>query len=227
MQTTESKLLDALLPQTRQAILATLLLSPDRWWYASELSRHLAVRPSSLQRELASLTKAGILKRRVEGRQVYYQADPECPVLRELQALVLKTAGLIGVLQEALKPFEKAIEAAFVYGSIARGEELSGSDVDLMVVGEVGLADIAPRLRKAQSRLTRQVNTMVYSTDEFRRKVAEEHHFVRSVLDSEKLFVIGTRRELEATLERGPGRETTDKQSRDRRAARARRAKSR
>ena len=227
MHKTDSKLLDALLPQTRQAILATILLSPDRWWYASELARQVGLTPSTLQRELSSLTEAGILRRRVEGRQVYYQADPECPVLSELQALVLKTAGLVGVLKEALRPLRKGIEAAFVYGSIARGEELSTSDVDLMVVGEVGLADIAPRLRKAQDRITRQVNATVYSVDEFRKKVADGHRFLCSVLDSEKLFVIGTHRELEETLEGESSRAKGDEQTGDRRAARGRKTKSR
>lgn len=223
----ESKLLDALLPRTRQAILATVLLSPDRWWYASELARQVGATPSTLQRELCSLTEAGILRRRVEGRQVYYQADPECPVLSELQGLVLKTAGLIGVLKKALAPFRKSIEVAFVYGSIARGEELSASDVDLMVVGEVGLADIATRLRKAQNRLARPVNPTIYGADEFRRKVADEHHFLRSVLDSDKLFVIGTHRELETTLEGESSRAKVDKQARGERTASGRRAKSR
>src|SRR5437764_12524683 len=121
----KNKILDALWPRIRQALLAATVLHPQRWWSLSELARHLGVAPSSLQRELASLVEAGILERRSEGRRVCFRPHPECPVLPELQGLLLKTAGLVDHLREALAPWAEAIELAFVYGSIARAEELA------------------------------------------------------------------------------------------------------
>src|SRR5438034_7134479 len=142
--------IDALMPKTRQMILAATLMHPSRWWYQSDLAHHLGVRPSSLQRELNALVDAGILRRRREGNRVYFQPDPECPFLGELTGLMTKTAGLLDVLRERLCRFAKAIDWAFVYGSVARSEERSSSDVDLMVVGRVGLADLSPALRRAE-----------------------------------------------------------------------------
>ena len=55
-----TKPLDALMPKTRQGILAALLVQPERTWYVSELARRMGVTPSSLQRELQALTRAGI-----------------------------------------------------------------------------------------------------------------------------------------------------------------------
>src|SRR5207245_9892775 len=140
--------IDALFPAIKKTILASMLMRPERWWYLSDLAHQLSVPPSSLQRALAALVGAGILRRRRDGNRVYFQPDPDCPFLPELRGLMTKTAGLLDVLREALAPFASSIRWAFVYGSIARSAERSSSDVDLMVIGQVGLAEIAPAIRK-------------------------------------------------------------------------------
>ena len=145
----------------------------------------------SLQRELAALVEAGILRQRRDGNRMYFQPNPNCPFLAELQGLMLKTVGLVDVLQEALDPFTDRIDWAFVYGSMARSEELASSDVDLMIIGRVGLADITPALRRAEGRLNRLVNPTLYSREEFATKLAAGHAFLRAVLDGEKLFILG------------------------------------
>jgi len=113
---------------------------------------------------------------------------------------MLKTVGLIDVLCEALEPFTDRIDWAFVYGSMARSEELASSDVDLMIIGRVGLADIATALRQAEGRLNRPVNPTLYSREEFATKLAAGHAFLRAVLDGEKLFILGDPHELAATF---------------------------
>ncbi len=194
---TRKRPLDALLPKTRQAILAATLMAPDRWWYMSDLAKRIGRTPSSLQRDLAALTDAGVLRRRREGNRTYFQADPDCPFFAELQGILAKTAGLTDVLHEALRPLARRITAAFVYGSLARAAERSTSDVDLVVVGDLGLADVAPLARRAEERLNRPVNATVYTPGEFAKKVKAGHHFLRAVMDKEKLFVVGDRRVLE------------------------------
>src|SRR3954452_4511643 len=124
--------IDSLMPRVRQTILAATLLDPQRRWYVSELARHLRARPSSLQRELVSLVSAGILKSHRAGRMVYVHANTESPIFQELRGLLMKTAGLVDVLREALEPSANHIRVAFVYGSIARHEEHAQSDVDLL-----------------------------------------------------------------------------------------------
>jgi predicted nucleotidyltransferase len=189
------KNLDALLPKNRQDILVTLFGHPQKEWYLSQLAQHLRVRPSTLQRELANLTEAGILKTHKVGNLVYYQADPQCPFFPELQGLFKKTTGVIEQLRLALKPFKNT--AAFVFGSFARGEERSNSDLDLLVIGPVGLADLSPMLRRLERQLVRAIQVTIYSPQEFAAKVKERNHFVTAVLDGDKLFVVGTQDELE------------------------------
>jgi DNA-binding transcriptional ArsR family regulator len=190
----------ALFPKTRQSILAATFGEPHRWWYMRELARHLRLTPSSLQRELASLVRGGILHQRREGKHVYFQAATESPIFEELQGLILKTVGLADIIRDALRPLASRIQWAFIYGSVARSEERSESDVDLMLIGQVELADISSPLRKAERRLNRAVNPTTYTPDEFAGKLKSNNHFVETVLRSKKLFILGDPGEFAGTF---------------------------
>lgn len=191
-------LLDVLFPKTRQALLSAILLRPEKWWYLTDLAKHLGVRPSSLQRELASLVSGDLLVSRRDGNRVYYKVNPDCPVLQELQVLFVKTAGIADVVESSVKKFSDKIAVAFIYGSIARGEELSTSDVDLMIVGTVRLSDLVPSLKKAEKSLEREVNPTVYSTAEFSQKLKAEDAFIETVMADKKIFLEGNEHELQA-----------------------------
>jgi predicted nucleotidyltransferase len=212
-------LIHLLFPKTRASILAATLMHPEKWWYLADLSRHIGVPSSSLQRELDSLVEGGVLLRRREGKQVYFKPDTDCPLMPDLQGLMTKTIGLVDVLRDALSPFEDSIQVAFVYGSLARSEELSESDVDLMIVGDVKLADLSPKLQNAENRLGRQVNPMLYSQEEFSSKLRQGHHFLRSVCEHEKLFVFGGQHDLASSSQDETGEEPQDQPPRDRRSA--------
>lgn len=189
--------LDSLFPSVRQGLLAATLTRPEKWWYLSELAEFLHTRPSSLQRELTSLQQSGILQQRKDGRRTYFKAETRSPIFRELRGIFEKTVGLIPTLRAAVRPFAGKIVCAVVYGSIARREEHATSDVDLMIVGNVGLGDLARALRKAEKRLGREVNVTNYSVDEFRKKVADGDHFLTSVLKGSLQFVKGEQRDLD------------------------------
>jgi len=135
----KSTLLQALFPTSRANILAACMLQPDKWWYLTELATHLSTTPSSLQRDLISLTEAGILDARRDGRRLYVRANNESPIYSELRGLMEKTAGMVPALKLLLEPFREKILCAFVFGSVAKGTEHAASDVDLMVIGNVGL----------------------------------------------------------------------------------------
>ncbi|HKT90408.1 MAG TPA: hypothetical protein VJQ59_18325 [Candidatus Sulfotelmatobacter sp.] len=190
--------LDSLFATVRQGVLAATLTRPEKWWYLSELAEFLHTRPSSLQRELRSLQQSGILQQRKDGRRIYFKAETRSPIFPELRGIFEKTAGLIPMLRAVLKPFAENIACAFVYGSIARREEHATSDVDLMIIGKIGIGDLAASLRKAERRLGREVNVTHYSVDEFRKKVADGDHFLSNVLKNQLQFVKGEQRDLDA-----------------------------
>ena len=198
-----SSLIDALFPRTRGRILAAALMRPEKQWYLSELSTFLHTQPSSLQREVDALSKAGILEQWRDGRRVYLKPDTKSPIFLDLKSLFDKTTGIIPVLRQVLESYMDDIDLAFIYGSVARSEEGSASDIDLLVVGKIGLAALVPVMRKAEQILGRPVNPTIFSNPEFARKARTHDHFLSAVLRGSKQFVKGSERELEAIVGEG------------------------
>lgn len=189
--------LDALFPKTRQGILAAMFVRPQKSWYVAELARRMGVPSSSLQRELQELSDVGILKTHRQGRMAYFQPNTDSPLYPDLRGLLLKTAGLVDVLADALKPLAGHVRLAFVYGSMANGKERSDSDVDLMVVGDASPASLALPLRRAREALGREINPTVYSQAEYVRKRNENDHFLARVMTKPRLLVLGSEDDLD------------------------------
>jgi|SRR5208282_1233284 len=193
----KSPILDALFPEIRQGILAATLLSPEKSWYLSELAAHLGTSPSSLQRELGALAKSGILERKQDGRRTYYRAQAASPVFQELRELFSKTAGIVPLLKSELARFGGKIKWAAIYGSIARGEEQGRSDIDLLVVGPIGMTELVPMLRRLEQQFGREVNVTRYSESEFLAKRHNRDHFLNSVLRGKLITITGSSNGLE------------------------------
>ena len=168
----------------------------------SDLAKHLDVMPSSLQRELASLVEAGILQKRQDGNRIYYQPDPQCPILPELRGLLVKTSGIADVLKEMLQPFWEQTDFAFIYGSLARNEATSSSDIDLMLIGNLRLLELAPALKEAEKQLGRPINPTLLNWQEFARKVEGGNHFITTVLNAPQIYLKGSNDELVTALSR-------------------------
>jgi len=183
--------------KARRAVLALLLTHADEEFYLRQIVRLTGLGLGSVQRELSALTGAGIARRTRRGRQVFFRAHHGCPVFAELKSIITKTAGTVDVLRTALSNLEDTITCAFVYGSVARGTEAAGSDLDLMVIGAATFAEVVSALPEAQHILCRDVNPSVYPEREFVAKLKEGHHFIRDVMAGEKLFVMGGEDELE------------------------------
>ena len=185
-----------LFSKTRRAVLSLLYSHDGEAFYLRQIVRIAGVGLGAVQRELKQLSDAGIIQRIVRGHQVYYQADPQCPVFTELKNLVVKTVGVGAALQAALARLGDRINVAFIYGSIARSEEHRDSDVDVLVLGKATFAEIVSSLSEAQKTINREINPTVYPPVEFRSKLAAGHHFLSTVLRGPMLFLIGDKREL-------------------------------
>ena len=192
----DSELSAALFGQTRRAVLALLYSHPGQSYYLRQLVRSAGLGLGAAQREVKRLNDAGIIRRTVSGHQVFYQANPGCPIFEELKGLMVKTTGIADVLRAALAPLAARIRVAFIYGSVAKLTQRSGSDVDIMVVGESTFGDVVTALGSAQETLAREINPTIYSPTEFRSKLKARHHFLTAVVGGEKLFLIGDAHEL-------------------------------
>lgn len=191
----------SILPKARRLTLALLYGHPDRAFYLREVVALTRLGVGHVQRELKRLTAVGILVRSERGRHVYFQANGECPIFAELRGIVTKTVGAGAVLRDALAPIADRIVAAFIYGSVARGQEQQASDLDLLVIGEVSFAEVADAARRAEPRLRRAINVSLFPPGEFAAKMASGHHFLASVMKHEKTFVLGDADELGRLLQ--------------------------
>jgi predicted nucleotidyltransferase len=188
--------------KTRRAVLALAFGRPEEAFYVRQVARYAATGNGVVQRELEQLAAVGILTRRPSGRQVYYQANPDCPIFKELKTLVVKTAGVVDILREALLPLAGSIQCAFIYGSFAAERQGARSDVDVMVIGDAPFKKVVGALATAQESLGREVNPTVYPLKEFRAKAASGHAFVATVIRGPKIFLTGDAHELEGLVKK-------------------------
>jgi predicted nucleotidyltransferase len=201
MGTKTKNISTALFPGTKRKILALFFLDPDREYYFSEVVRLTGTRQGVIQRELKSLTDAEILTSQKRGRQKFYTVNRKHPIFQDLRNIIFKTFGVIAKIREALKPLEKGIEVAFVYGSFARGQEVSGSDLDLFVVGDIQLDELVSALSSVEQSIDREINPTLFSSADFKNKWSRKNHFLRSVADTEKEFIIGSEVEFRRLAE--------------------------
>lgn len=192
-----------LFTEYRRKVLTLLLLHADQQYHQREIARLTGTVSGTLSRELAKMVEAGLLLKVPIGNQMHYRANRDCPIFEELASILRKTSGLVEVLADGLLPLAGQIDVAFVFGSMASGKAIAASDIDLLVIGDLGFTELVTQLYPLQETLGREINPKVYPQREWQRLVAEQGAFVRQLLEKPKLFVIGTERDLIESKEQG------------------------
>lgn len=187
----------------RRKVLDLLLLQPDAQYHLREIARLTGTQPGTLARELAKLVAAGVLLKVPVGNQVHYRANRECPIFTELSSILRKTSGLAETLAAALLPLAEQVELAFVFGSMASGTARTDSDIDLLIIGELGFAEAVAALYPLQAQLGREINPKVYRHAEWQQLLAEQGAFIRDVLSKPRMLVLGTEQQLVQGKEQG------------------------
>lgn len=183
---------DALFTKTQQRVLGLLYGKPDKSFYTNEIVRWADMGRGTIRRELDRLVSAGLLLVSHEGNQHHYQANPDCPIYTELLGIVRKTFGVADVIREALKPIDKQIELAFVYGSIAKGTDAKTSDIDLLMVGEdLFYGDVMELMMPLEESLLRPINPTIYSPEDFKAKLVDGSSFLVRLMEQPKLMIKG------------------------------------
>ena len=183
---------DALFTKTRQRVLGLLYGKPDKSFYTNDIVRRAAMGRGTISRELERLVSAGLLLVTQEGNQRHYRANPDNPVYHELSGIVKKTFGITDVLRQAILPLDKKLDMAFVYGSIAKGEESAKSDIDLMLIGnKLSYGEVMDLLIEVEGKLGRPVNPTLYTPRQIRNKLKSGDSFVSRVLKQDKLWIKG------------------------------------
>lgn len=191
-----SSLQKLLSSKVRAEIFRLLFATRDTELHVRELARRSKLNEATLRQELAKLKELDLVIGRRDGNRVYVKANQDHPIYSDIHGLVLKTTGLVEVLRKALEPADIAV--AFVFGSVAAGKEAAHSDVDFMVIGNIGLRTLSSRLSEISSQVGREINPHVMTEVEYRKRLKAKDHFVTHVLSGPKLFVRGNANDFEA-----------------------------
>jgi predicted nucleotidyltransferase len=190
---TPSAVASALFTPVQQRVLGLLFGQPERRFQSAELIRLAGSGTGAVHRQLQRLERAGLVTASRHGNQKYYAAHKEAPAFPELHGLIVKTIGIVEPLRAALATIAEAIELAFVFGSVAKGTERAGSDLDLLVVTDkLAYADIYAALPQAEQALGRTINPTAFTRAEWKEKRARPDSFVARITEQPRLFVIGS-----------------------------------
>ena len=182
---------DALFTKGQQKVLALFFGQPDRSFYLREVVRLADMGIGVISRELGKLADAGLLVESKQGNQNHYQANKSSPIFNELRAIVKKTFGIKGLLKAAIAPLLPQLEQAFIYGSVAKGEEHAGSDVDVMLVGnDLSYSEIMQLLDSVEEQLQRPINPTIFSPVEFAERLAEGQNFLSKVMELPRIDLL-------------------------------------
>ena len=194
-----ANLSDALFTATQQRVLGCLFGQPGRTYSVRELIQATGAGSGGVQREVARLAGSGLLLMEQVGNQKRYRANPDSPIHDELAAIVRKTFGLADPLREALAPLANLIALAFVYGSVAKGQDTSNSDIDLMLVSDtLSYGEVMAALDPLIEQLGRAINPTVYMQAELRKRIEGGNSFVTRVLAQPRIWLIGGEHDLAA-----------------------------
>ena len=192
-----------LFPEYRRGVLGLLLLRPAEALHRREIARRTSLPAGTITSELGKLAKVGLLNREKRGNQQVYSADTSGPIFTQLASILRKTSGLADVLVQAMAPVAIQLRVACVFGSVARGRETSGSDIDVMLIGDISFRQAVELLHPTQAVLGREVNPKVFSATEFSAKAPTEP-FLADVPAKPKLFLIGNAHDLEELARHQP-----------------------
>ncbi|HYN20073.1 MAG TPA: nucleotidyltransferase domain-containing protein [Thermoanaerobaculia bacterium] len=192
-QATGTRPADALFSPVQQRVLALLFGQPGRSFRSTEVITLAESGTGAVHRQLIRLAESGLVTVTRVGNQKHYQANRESPVFADLHGLVVKTIGLVDPLEKALAPFKEQVQAAFVYGSIAKGTDTAGSDVDLMVISDsLAYSDLYSALQEAEVTLRRPIQVSLSTAVDWKRKLAAGNPFVTKVQAQPKILLIGS-----------------------------------
>lgn len=184
-------MLDAIIPsKTANKLLIIFVMNPEKRFYLRQLSRMTAISLHPIQIALAKLEKAGILSSKREANLKYYQINKKSPIYEDVRSIVLKTEGVGDLLREELRKL-KNIKCAFIYGSLAKDKMKSSSDIDLCIIGEVKMDDLAQVVRHLEERLRREVSIVTFTPSEWKKKYRDRNAFLRDILKDKRIILIG------------------------------------
>lgn len=176
--------------KTTNKVLSIFIANSGERFYLRRLCALTGISPRPVQLALAGLENEGILKAQREANIKFYSLNEDCPILTEIKSIILKTEAADGLLSRGFKGL-KNIKCAFIYGSVAKGKERKGSDIDICVIGNVDLGNLSKVTSRLEKRLKREISVVTFGADEWRKAVADKKAFAMDILKNKKIILAG------------------------------------
>ncbi|MHB8793313.1 MAG: nucleotidyltransferase domain-containing protein [Thermoleophilia bacterium] len=187
--------------KARVELLKLFLMNSERDYYLREAAGLAGLPVHAVQREVEKLEKAGLLEKNARGNRIYLRANRNSPIFNEMRSIVMKTVGLGDSLSQALASGADKIKVAFIFGSVARGEDSGLSDIDLLVVGSISGRELSTLISSFRQSIGREINQLTMTSSELKKRIKDKDNFLMTVLKQPKLFLVGDESVLKALAE--------------------------
>jgi len=181
--------------EARVKVLELFTLNAGSEFYLREIAQRTGLAVRSVQRTVKDLSDIGILDREARGNSVYFRLNAANPITPDLKAIFLKTVGLADLILEALAG-EAQVEVAFVFGSVAKGDEAASSDIDVAVIGAISPRRLTDIVTDLERQTGREVNVTTFSSEEWGERISTGDHFATTLLREPKIVLVGHEKEL-------------------------------
>lgn len=187
---------DIIISRVRVKVLTLFLSNPGMIFHVRDIVRRLDEEINAVRRELGHMEKAGMVSKEQRANRLFYMFRKDYPLFYELMELIGKTSGLGADLLKNKVKLGK-IKYAMISGRYLRGiQKKSTTDVDLLIVGNVVLPELAQIVKAEEVRRERELNYTVMTEDEFQFRKRRRDPFVLSIMEHSRVMIIGDEEEL-------------------------------
>ncbi len=191
-----ANLADIITSKVRIKILELFLSDLGEMYHVRGIARETKEEINAVRRELGRLEKAGLLKKEPRGNRLYYWLRKEYPFFGDLLAMVAKTSGLGVSIIENKNKIGRMSFVMFSGRFVRRKPGKKEDEVDILVVGEVVLPELANIIRVEESKRNREINYTVMSREEFEFRKKRRDPFLLSILSGSRVMIIGDEEDL-------------------------------
>lgn len=177
-------------------VLLFFILHPQEVTYVMRIVRATGKTLIQVQRALMRLEESGLIKKILRGHKAYYQSNSSHSVFQDLKKVILRTIIFSDKIENEFSSIKHKITYGFIFGSTARNQDLAESDLDIFLIGKLTYEEAGLLSYPLSLELGREVNSVIYATNEFKKKVKEQDVFVTEVIQNPKIWLFGNEQEF-------------------------------
>lgn len=185
-----NSLQDFIISQARVKMLELFFTNVDEMFYVREITRRTKEEINAVRRELERMVNVGLLKSEERGNRLYYSLNHRYVFFQELQQMVTKNSGL-GLKLRKLRRKLGTISFVMFSGKFVRRKPIAQGEVDILVIGDLVLAELDAIIKEEEQIINREINYAVFSDDEFAFRKQRRDPFIMDVLYGTRVMVIG------------------------------------